>query len=123
MYQTDFICTYKNIDDGAEQEDLYRIQLLQAFELEIWDDKKVNTITEGLFNQMASTNGMKDIIKKCREFPDHAMLVSMMGSDDLTVFRLLFKFELFDFMHRCIVEYITTGTISVVALANITNNL
>ena len=122
MYQTDFICTYKNIDD-SDQEDLYRIQLLQAFNIDTWDDEKVNNITEGLFNQMATAGGMKDIITKCREYPDHAMLVSMMGSDDLTVFRLLFKFELFDFMHKCIVEYMTTGTISVGALANITNNL
>ena len=123
MYQTDFICTYKNIDDSAEQEDLYRIQLLQAFDIEIWDDKQVNTITEGLFNQMATAGGMKDIITRCREYPDHAMLVSMMGSEDLTIFRLLFKFELFDFMHKCIIEYITTGTMSVGSLANITNNL
>jgi hypothetical protein len=123
MYQTDFICTYKNIDESAEQEDLYRIQLLQAFDIEIWDDKQVNTITEKLFNQMSSAHGMKDIITRCREYPDHAMLVSMMGSEDLTIFRLLFKFELFDFMHKCIIEYTTTGTMSDVALANITNNL
>ena len=123
MYQTDFICTYKNIDDSMEQEDLYRIQLLQAFDMDTWDDDEVNAVTQNLFNQMATAGGMKDIITKCREHPDHAMLVNMMGSDDLTVFRLLFKFELFDFMHRCIVEYIRTGTISVGALANITNNL
>ena len=123
MYQTDFICTYKNIDDTNEQEDLYRIQLLQAFNIDIWDDKEVNTVTQNLFNQLSSVDGMKEIIIKCREFPDHAMLVNMMGSDDLTVFRLLFKFELFDFMHRCIVEYIRTGTISSNSLANITNNL
>jgi len=123
MYQTDFICTYKNIDNGSDQEDLYRIQLLQAFDIDIWDDKEVNNITEGLFNQMATTDGMKDIITKCREYPDHAMLVSMMGSDDLTIFRLLFKFELFVFMHKCIVEYITTGKISSESLANITKNL
>tara|TARA_R110002073_G_scaffold4953_5_gene31415 strand:+ start:17573 stop:17941 length:369 start_codon:yes stop_codon:yes gene_type:complete len=122
MYQTDFICTYKNIDD-SDQEDLYRIQLLQAFNIDTWDDEEVNNITEGLFNQMATAGGMKDIITKCREYPDHAMLVSMMGSDDLTVFRLLFKFELFDFMHKCIVEYIKTGRISSDSLANITKNL
>ena len=122
MYQTDFICTYKNIDD-SDQEDLYRIQLLQAFDIDTWDDEEVHNITEGLFNQMATTDGMKDIITKCREYPDHAMLVSMMGSDDLTIFRLLFKFELFVFMHKCIVEYITTGKISSDSLANITKNL
>ena len=123
MYQTDFICTYKNSDDSMKQEDLYRIQLLQAFDMDTWDDDEVNAVTQNLFNQMATAGGMKDIITKCREHPDHAMLVSMMGSDDLTVFRLLFKFELFDFMHKCIVEYLTTGTISDGSLANITNNL
>ena len=43
MYQTDFICTYKNIDDSSEQEDLYRIQLLQAFDIDMWDDDEVNS--------------------------------------------------------------------------------
>ena len=71
MYQTDFICTYKNIDDSMEQEDLYRIQLLQAFDMDTWDDKKVNSVTESLFKQMSSANGMDDIITKCREYPDH----------------------------------------------------
>ena len=80
-------------------------------------------ITQNLFNQLSSVDEMKEIIIKCREFPDHAMLVSMMGSDDLTVFRLLFKYELFNFMHKCIVEYLTTGKISSDSLANITKNL
>lgn len=123
MYQTDFICTYKNIDDTIEQEDLYRIQLLQAFGIERWDDEEVNAETEKLFSQLSSADEIKKIITKCREFPDHAMLINILGSDDLTVFRLLFKFELFDFMHKCIIEYLTTGTMSPEALANITNNL
>ena len=33
MYSTDFICTYKLLPD-EEQEDLYRIQYLQAFNVE-----------------------------------------------------------------------------------------
>ena len=123
MYQTDFICTYKNIDDLDDQEDLYRIQLLQAFGIEAWDDATVNGITEDLFEKMSPVDGIKEIIVKCRKFPAHTMFVGMMGTDDMTVFRLLFKFELFDLMHRCIVEHQTTGTISNDALAQLANNL
>ena len=35
-YDSSFLCTYKNIDD----DDLYRIQFLQAFKLSNWDDTR-----------------------------------------------------------------------------------
>ena len=40
-YDSSFLCTYKNIDD----DDLYRIQFLQAFKLDNWDDKLINSST------------------------------------------------------------------------------
>ena len=44
-YDSSFLCTYKNIDD----DDLYRIQFLQAFKLDNWDDKLINSTRNKLF--------------------------------------------------------------------------
>ena len=44
-YDSSFLCTYKNIDD----DDLYRIQILQAFKLSNWDDKLINSTRKKLY--------------------------------------------------------------------------
>ena len=44
-YDSNFVCTYKNLDD----DDLYRIQYLQAFKLNNWDDNKIMKITNKLY--------------------------------------------------------------------------
>ena len=118
MYQTDFICTYKHMDNNEDQEQLYRIQLLQAFDSNEFDDEKINrTITdlymvinnEGLFNEVfikARLNKniieMLDILKLSGE--------ERLEENDI-IFNLLFKFEYFDLLHRCIVDYLINGFI------------
>ena len=52
MYCTDFICTYQHCDDEYEQEDIYRCQFLQAFEMEEWDDDVINKKIDVLFNKI-----------------------------------------------------------------------
>ena len=49
MYQTDFICTYKLMDEEFSRNQLYRIQLMQAFNLEECDDDIVNKIIKSLY--------------------------------------------------------------------------
>ena len=60
MYDTNFRCTYNLIKDKLDSETLYRIQYLQAFELEDWDGEKINKaliyITDLLKNNEKGTN-------------------------------------------------------------------
>ena len=123
MYNTEFLCTYKQMDDGDDQEDMYRIQFLQAFGIEQWDDDIINDITNHLFKKLSTLEEMQTIISKCREFKDHTMFITMLGDDDLTVFKLLFKFELFDITHKCITEYTNEGKITSNTLTSMINNL
>ena len=41
MYCTDFVCTYMQLENEIDQEDLYRQQMLQALSLKCWDSEKV----------------------------------------------------------------------------------
>ena len=41
MYNTEFVCTYKQHDED-EKDDMYRIQLLQVYNLDRWDDDMTN---------------------------------------------------------------------------------
>ena len=45
MYKTDFICNYKQHDE-EDKEDMYRIQFLQSFDLDKWDENVINSSTE-----------------------------------------------------------------------------
>lgn len=50
MYICDFICTYKMMDNDDDRNDLYRIQILQAFGLHCYDDAALNKNSGSLFS-------------------------------------------------------------------------
>lgn len=129
-YQTDILCTYKQLEDEYDQEELYRIQFLQIFNLEDYDDTLVNAITKELYekifiykNNSENQNQNKyfrEILNKAKENNELAFMLAMVCPDgekdneyELTLFRLLFKFEYFDLFHKCISEYLRhSGVIS-----------
>ena len=146
MYQTDFLCTYKLMDNADDQEDLYRIQLLQAFDLTVWDDTEINNIMMDLFHTMNKSREFKQIIHKSYAnvyikqlldlfvLQDTASLESAslesasldpphQNKNDDLIFTLLFKYEYFDLLHRCICDYAANGVISETNLNTFLNAL
>ena len=69
MYQADFVCTYKLFDDmdDNDREQMYRIQILQAFDLNEWNDDKINKIIEELYFSISSDGVFNDIFKKAKK--------------------------------------------------------
>jgi hypothetical protein len=119
MYQADFICTYKFMDDETDQEQLYRIQLLQAFDLNEWNDLKINTNIQELYADVGDRPEFKTIFSKARENKSIIEMLDLFllsGEKNLEqndiVFKLLFKFEYFDLLHRCLVDYLLNHTIN-----------
>jgi len=127
MYQADFVCTYKLIDDIDEndQEQLYRIQLLQAFDLTEWNDDKINKIIEELYLSITLTGVFNDVFIKAKlnnhinEILEIYKLsnteietdkIAILDENDI-VFKLLFKFEYFDLTHRCLIDYLINKSI------------
>ena len=117
MYQADFICTYKLMENEYDQEQLYRIQLLQAFDLNEWNDEKINTIISDLYMVLNNADLLKEVFIKARlnknimEMLDFLKLSGEIRLDENDIiFSLLFKFEYFDLLHRCIVDYLINYT-------------
>jgi len=122
-YQADFICTYKLMDNEEDQEQLYRIQLLQAFDLTQWNDEKINTRIGELYTVVARE--FKTIFVKARENKNINQILSIFNGeiDDDIIFKTLFNFDYFDLVHRCIVDYLLNATISPKYMNNLINAL
>jgi hypothetical protein len=123
-YQTDFICTYKLIDEEFT-DDLYQVQLLQAFNLEKWEDIVINSLCFELYTLLTNSNIVfRDIIEKAKHNTDikniYDSVIDKDGEDDdKIIFTLLFTYEYFDLFHKCICEYMRNGKVSFQTLENL----
>jgi len=127
MYQADFVCTYKLFDDmdDNDREQMYRIQILQAFDLTEWNDDKINKIIEELYFSISSDGVFNDIFKKAKTNTHISEILEIyrannteMETDKIAIidendiiFKLLFKYEYFDLTHRCIIDFIINKSI------------
>jgi len=127
MYQADFVCTYKLFDDmdDNDREQMYRIQILQAFDLNEWNDDKINKIIEELYFSISSDGVFNDIFKKAKTNTHISEIleiyrannteietdkIAIIDENDI-IFKLLFKYEYFDLTHRCIIDFIINKSI------------
>lgn len=128
MYQADFVCTYKLFDDmdDNDREQMYRIQILQAFDLNEWNDDKINKIIEELYFSISSDGVFNDIFKKAKANTHISEIleiyrannteietdkIAIIDENDI-IFKLLFKYEYFDLTHRCIIDFIINKSIN-----------
>lgn len=108
-YDNTFMCTYKEIDD----DELYRIQFLQAFKLEKWDDILVRAKIVKLFATMNTQ--FTNLIEKMQTQPSilsHMLLFLGNHPEKIDVFQCLFCADVFQEMHLCITDIITYGEIN-----------
>jgi hypothetical protein len=106
------------MDNEYDQEQLYRIQLLQAFDLNVWEDDKINSTIAELYAELLNRNVFNEIFLKARQ---NTCIIEMIDALTLSgeerldendiIFKLLFKFEYFDLLHRCLVDYLLNKTI------------
>ena len=83
MYHADFICTYKMMEDVDDQEQMYRIQLLQAFGLNHWDDEQVIPVVMELYNDLSKTDEMNLIYNKARQNPIIQEMLTIFSDESL----------------------------------------
>jgi hypothetical protein len=57
---------------------------------------------------------IKDIINNIKTSKNLEMLTNLFGDDDLSLFKLLFKYELFDFTHKCICNILNNDNENVI---------
>ena len=122
MYKTDIICNYKQ-HENDDQEDMYRIQFLQAFDLDIWDDKIINDITYDMYDKVKDNADISLIINAALKSEKLTTIKQFLGDDDITIFKGLFQYDLFDLFHLCLSDLANSNVIRVINKDNLINNL
>jgi len=145
MYQADFICTYKFMDTPADQEQLYKIQLLQAFDLTVWNDVTVDGILTELYASMKNDKNLqhilsklsqletlKEILNKTEDYGTNSDGTNTDGTNtdgtntefnNMMLFTWLFQYDFFDLFHMCIVDFKLNGTIREKRMNELLNEL
>lgn len=133
MYQTDFLCTYKLMNKLSYQDELYRIQILQAFNLEKWNDNQIHDTIGELYLLLKDNDEIKQIINKAKKndninnlFENVTSFANDNGNDndnDSIIFTILFNFSTFDLLHRIIIDFLINNTIEERFSTNLLNAL
>ncbi len=126
VYQHDFVCTYKLMDNPEDQEQLYRIQLLQAFDMQVWNEEQINHTIMEVFNIVILNADFKNILEKARDSKELIDLFKKLnildGEEDL-IFTMLFKYEYFDLLHSCIADILLFDAVHPTHLTNMLDAL
>lgn len=115
MYNSTFKCTYNLIDDNdidndydsnEFKENLYRSQLLQAFNMnELDEESKFEHILDYINEEIVKVEKGKIILDKMREkttFP--------IGNMEIV---LLFSYDYFYLFHNCLIDLLNNGDIGI----------
>ena len=122
MYVTDFVCTYNKHDLG-DQNTIYQEQFLQAFGVKEWNDDIINKSTTELYNSVKDNQDIKDILEKIKKSEKDSILMLILGTEDIDIFKSLFRFDLFDLTHRLLCTLLTTGKVDKKHKINLLSNI
>ena len=92
MYITDFICTYKQHDIN-DQNVMYQQQLLQAFNLDAWDDDIVNTSVKEIYEKIKDNQDINDILNKIKNDEKYIYLGKFIYELWISYYNLLIDFN------------------------------
>jgi hypothetical protein len=99
--QLNHLCTYKLITEDDEEEVglremLYKIQLLQTFNMEEFEEEKINNKIDKLYEIIKDEEFIKNIFEK---HPYKGTIYN-----DL-IFRTLFSYDYLDLFHKCLYHF------------------
>ncbi len=104
MYNYNFLCTYNLITDDKDLSDLcYKVQFLEAFNLKDFDNKIIENICNGLYNELKHLNGIKNTIENIKSIQnDQRKKVGLVNNNltDSDIFCFLFSYDYFHKFHN-----------------------
>ena len=110
-YQHNFLCTYQDIDDEKLSNICFQMQFLQAFNIETFDNKIINNLTESLYEELKNEATFKRLLINLKNNinnnnNDKINYHEIMSRDiiesleDLDIFCFVFCYEYFYKFHK-----------------------
>ena len=106
-YNTDFLCTYKSFTDSYYSNLCYQIQLLQAFNMKLYDATQLSDNINKCYQYYINNEMINEIlnlvnVKYSKDIIFNQLLEKQ--PDKSIEFQLLFSFTHFDDFHKCLIE-------------------
>lgn len=116
-YATDFVCTYEKIKEYEDSIILYQLQFLQAFNVPEFNEEKINSISEELYEKFKNNTYIINILNatKSTNYCNYSSNIHEEGyddDDDLTTFRKCFQYDLFYLFHSILCSLINNKEIN-----------
>jgi hypothetical protein len=93
------------MDNDDDRNDLYKIQLLQAFGLHNFNEQEMSERMLQLYNHVKDCNQINEIIEEGIKANSQVKMCNFI------MFMCLFSYQFFDLFHKCLIDYFTTGSI------------
>jgi len=110
-YNSDFICTYKLLED--EEDDCanlcYQTQLLQALNMKNYDNFIITKNIEALYFFLKTNNEIISLLILLKEKYKNSTMAFFI-ENEMALFQLLFSYDYFDIFHKCLSKYIINKT-------------
>jgi hypothetical protein len=123
MYNTEVICTYNTesifleIDELTEHDKefimdaVYRQELLNIFDIEDYDDMKIDIAMMNLYENIKGCKELEKSIKK--------IAGDLYSLDGIIGLMLLFSYDYMYLTHVCVSEFLKTGKVSETNIFNL----
>lgn len=121
-YNYEIKVSYKNIknnnhDDSKEEEDdikqdIYQKQFLKCLRLDDYNDEKVMSVVDEIYNFLKNNKNIKEY---CEKLKTKVLMLSLMHNvkdKAPTEFMFLFAYDYFEAMHLCLKDIFTLGYVS-----------
>ena len=105
-YNCDFLCTYKSLDEDYYRNLCYQIQLLQAFNMNKYEDFILSKYIEKLYYYLKDYYEIDIILLALKENYKNTNMAFFIENNMLALFQLLLSYEYFDIFHKCLINYI-----------------
>jgi hypothetical protein len=110
-YKSDFICTYKLLEDDEDNSShlCYQMQLLQALNMTKFDDFIITKNIEAVYFFIKDYSEIVNLLIVLKEKYKNSSMAFFI-ENEIALFQLLFSYDYFDVFHKCLCNYIKSKT-------------
>jgi hypothetical protein len=105
-YNTEFLCTYKSMEEEYYQNLCYQTQILQALNISKYDDTIVSNHIEKIYYFLQNFYEIDIILLALKEKYKNSSISFFIENSNSALFQMLFSYDYFDIFHKSLCHYI-----------------